>query len=103
MPPWIYSNGFWANLWEVMFPHQWLAARTAGVDLAKVLDGSEVVGQDGTECEPVVGEGVLADGDDNMSPDSVAAGSKPAGVAGQTAATAIESRVTRRHVHAAAG
>ena len=94
MPPWIYSNGFWANLREVMFPHQWLAARTAGVDLTRVDDGSGTVGHAGTEQQPATGEDGLADGKHRMSLGHVGADRRPAGTAARA-----ESHVTRRHVH----
>ncbi len=93
MPPWIYSESFWANLRAVLFPQQWLAARTAGVDLTKVINGSEeTVGPDGLECSPVTDEG-----SDRMGSDSIDADTR--GAAGRTAASPTDGVVTRRHVH----
>ncbi len=93
MPPWIYSDGFWANLRAVMFPHRWLAARTAGVDLTKALDApEETVSQDGAERVVATGEDGHANRNDQTSPDSIGSDSR-------LAANSTASFVTRRHGH----
>jgi hypothetical protein len=95
MPPWIYSDGFWGNLWEVMFPHQWLAELTVGKDLAKTLNGAAVAGgvADETAHDNVSRD--AAPGSKHL--DSGASGSISAS-AGLTAATdPAASQVRRRH------
>ena len=61
MPPWIYSDGFWRNLWEVMFPHQWLLARTAGISMTHVVDAPETTDHNADNAhEPMLDDDKLA-------------------------------------------
>ena len=95
MPPWRYSDGFWGNLLEVVFPHQWLAARTAGKDLAESLNGAATAGADANETGHY---DVTENAAQRISQLSSGASASKAASAGLTmAADTAASQVKRRH------